>query len=90
MKQREAGTMRSKQQDPLEWNDPAGFLSRLQEWRDTGASPDVAYCAGNNLFAQDVTALLAEVERLRRKQEHLVSILNGISRQTAEVVRAHS
>lgn len=74
----------------LEQHDPAGYLSRLQEWRDTGLAPDIAYCAGNDLFGKDVIALLAEAERLRRKLEHLVSILNGISRQTAEVVRAHT
>jgi hypothetical protein len=31
-----------------------------------------------------------EIERLERKLGHLVSIINGISRQTAEVVRANS
>lgn len=31
-----------------------------------------------------------EIERLRRQRDELLSILKGISRQTAEVVKAHS
>lgn len=31
-----------------------------------------------------------EIERLRRQVDHLVSIIHGISRQAAEVVRAHT
>lgn len=59
----------STEQEVPDRHDPAGFLSRLQEWRDNGSAPDIAYCAGNDLFAKDVTALLAEAERLREKLE---------------------
>lgn len=33
---------------------------------------------------------IAEIERLRRQRDDLLSYLNGISRQTAEMVKANS
>lgn len=34
--------------------------------------------------------LIEEIERLRRQRDNLLSYINGISRQTAEMVRANS
>jgi hypothetical protein len=40
-------------------------LDRLREWAETGASTDPTYCAGNELFAADVLALIKERDLLR-------------------------
>ena len=40
-------------------------LDRLREWAEAGTSSDPSYCAGNDLFAADVLALMRERDLLR-------------------------
>lgn len=58
----------------------------LAQWAEWARRDDAC-----NLFVpSDMRQLIGEVQRLRRLRDNLLSYLNGISRTTAEMVRANS
>lgn len=52
-------------------------LDRLTRWRDVGDG-DVAYTAGSKQFANDVVAILAEIELLRGLLRECSDALYGV------------
>lgn len=57
--------------------------------RDAARRIDVDGTASQIVSADEMRELVEEADKLNRKCDNLLSYLNGISRQTAEMVKAN-